>query len=515
MPEEKEQGQAQEQEDAKYSLLADDLASLENYIHDLFNFSPLPIAFISPIGVLLEVNPAFENIAQLKSYELIGEPLEELFEKEPINALAEDTLKEEYIGGREIKFFPKKGKEPMVVQVFSRVRKDEKGEVVGYFIGLFNLENIKKMEKELKKSQTALMNILEDTERAREEAEEERKRTEEIIANLNDGILVFDEDGVLVLMNLQTEEFFGLSREKLIGENVSRFFHYSELRPLANLLGRSIKRLFREELKFEENFILEVTTIPLIRKGKPNGHIIVLHDVSRERVVERMKTEFVSIAAHQLRTPLSAIKWTLKMLLEGDLGHLTAEQREYIEKTFRSNERMIRLINDLLNVTRIEEGRYLYERVSTDILELLQSLLDSYKDEVKNRKIELQFKKPEDSLPKVEVDPEKMQLAIQNLVDNAIKYTLEGGVVTVEVKSGKKEVEISVTDTGIGIPEEQQERVFTKFFRAANALKEETEGSGLGLFITKNVVEAHGGSIWFDSESGKGTTFYLTIPFAK
>lgn len=504
-----------DEDDVKSSLLADDLASLENYIHDLFNFSPLPIAFVSPIGVLLEVNPAFESIAKLKSYELIGEPIEKLFEKEEISDLSEKTLEKGSIRGREMRFFPKKGEESITVQVFTRVRKDEKGEAVGYFLGLFDLSDIKDVEKELKKSQTALMNILEDTEKAREQAEEERKRTEEIIASLNDGIFVFDEDRRLSLMNDQAEEFFGVEKEELIGKKVFKFFHYPELRPLANLLGRKIERLFREELKMEENFILEVSTIPLMSKGKNMGYIVVLHDVSREKVVERMKTEFVSIAAHQLRTPLSAIKWTLRMLLEGDLGDLNEEQQEYVEKTYKSNERMIRLINDLLNVTRIEEGRYLYERTPTNIVEMIQSLVDSYKDEVKKRDIVLEVNKPKEDLPKVEVDPEKVRLAAQNLVENAIKYTLEGGTVTVTIRRVKDEVEISIKDTGIGIPEEQQDRVFSKFFRGVNALKEETEGSGLGLFITKNIIEAHGGNVWFESQVGEGTTFYFTVPLPK
>ncbi|MBD3208042.1 MAG: PAS domain S-box protein [Candidatus Nealsonbacteria bacterium] len=504
-----------DEDDVKSSLLADDLASLENYIHDLFNFSPLPIAFVSPIGVLLEVNPAFESISQLKSYELIGEPIEKLFEKEEIDALAQQTLEEGSVKGREMKFFPKKGEEAIITQVFSRVRQDEKGEAVGYFLGLFDLSNIKQVERELKKSQTALMNILDDTEKAREQAEEERKRTEEIIASLNDGIFVFDKDRRLSLMNPQAEEFFGVDKEELAGKKVFKFFHYPELRPLANLLGRKIERLFREELKLEENFILEVSTIPLTRKGKNMGYVVVLHDVSREKVVERMKTEFVSIAAHQLRTPLSAIKWTLKMLLEGDLGGLTDEQKEYVNKTYVSNERMIRLINDLLNVTRIEEGRYVYDRVSVDLVEMLESLVSSYEDDVKNRGIKLVVNKPEEELPKIKADPEKIRLASQNLVENAIKYTLEGGKVTVTIRNIGNEAEVAVSDTGIGIPEEQQDRVFGKFFRGANALKEETEGSGLGLFITKNIIEAHGGSVWFESEAGKGTTFYFTIPFPR
>jgi signal transduction histidine kinase len=224
-----------------------------------------------------------------------------------------------------------------------------------------------------------------------------------------------------------------------------------------------------------------------------------------------MKTEFVSISAHQLRTPLSAIKWTLKMFLDGDLGELTKEQREFLEKTYQSNERMISLINDLLNVTRIEEGRYLYRVVLTDIVKICQSITDSYKEEIKKRNLKMVFHKPK-KLPMVKVDVEKISLAIQNLIENSIRYTPAGGEIEIFLKEKKNEIEFSIKDTGIGIPKDQQHRVFTKFFRAPNATKMATEGSGLGLFITKNVVEAHGGKIWFESEEGKGTTFYFTLP---
>ena len=500
-----------EEDKIKASLLADDLASLENYIHDLFNFSPLPICFVSPIGVLLEINPSFENISKLKAYELIGEPVEKLFEKKEIEGLTKETLEKGFVGGKEMKFFPKK-EETMIVQVFTRVRKDEKGDVVGYFLGLFDLTHIKKAERDITKSQTALMNILEDTEEARRKAEEEKNRTKEIVNSLTDGLLFFDKDNRLSLMNPRAEKLFGVEEEMIIGKPIGDFFQFSELRPLAFLLGRRIERLFREELKLSENFILEVTTVPLITRGKSMGYLVVLHDVSREKIVERMKTEFVSISAHQLRTPLSAIKWTLKMLLDGDLGEITAEQREFVLKTYDSNERMIRLINDLLNVTRIEEGRYVYKRTPHDIVGLVQSMLDSYEAEIEKRKIKLEFKKPKEKIPEVMIDFEKMVLAFQNLVDNAIKYTPENGKVTVSLIYDKKEIVISVKDNGIGIPKDQQDRVFSKFFRGANVLKMETEGSGLGLFITKNVIEAHGGKIWFNSKKGEGATFSFTIP---
>jgi len=200
------------------------------------------------------------------------------------------------------------------------------------------------------------------------------------------------------------------------------------------------------------------------------------------------------------------------MLLDEDLGEITKEQREFIEKIYESNEKMIRLINDLLDVTRIEEGRYLYRPVLASLENEVQFVVNSYKEEIEKRKLKLEFKEPKKKLPQVMLDVEKMRLAIQNLLDNAIRYTHSGGQVTISLKGDKNKVEFRISDTGIGIPKDQQKRVFTKFFRGANAVKMETGGTGLGLYITKNIIEAHDGKILFKSEEGKGSTFYFSLP---
>ena len=173
---------------------------------------------------------------------------------------------------------------------------------------------------------------------------------------------------------------------------------------------------------------------------------------------------------------------------------------------------MIGLINDLLNVARIEEGRYLYNVTLGSIENIVRSSVDLYQREAKKKKISLVFKKPKTKIPKITVDVEKIHLAAQNLIDNAVRYTFPGGKVTVSLKSDKKEIEFQVQDSGVGIPEDQKERVFSKFFRAANVMRMETDGSGLGLFIAKNIIEAHGGKIWFESKENKGATFYFTLP---
>jgi PAS domain S-box-containing protein len=385
-------------------------------------------------------------------------------------------------------------------------------------------EEIEKRTKELEETRRALINMLEDVEEARLGAEEERSKTQAIITNFVDGLLVFNKENILTLINPKAEDFFKTKGEKIIGRPITELAKLPNLKPLIKLLSQQpfkteieagIKEIFREELEVRENFILEISTFPILREKEKLGTSVISHDISREKLIERMKTEFVSLAAHQLRTPLSAIKWTLRMVLDGDLGQITQEQRDFLQKTYQSNERMISLINDLLNVTRIEEGRYLFKPVLTGIEEIIQPIIKSYREEMKRKKIKLLFQIPKAKLPKLEIDKEKIGLAIENLIDNALRYTLAGGQVTVALKCDKKEIELSVKDSGVGIPKDQQDRIFTKFFRGANVIRMETEGSGLGLFITKNIIEAHGGKIWFESKEEKGSTFYFTLPVKK
>lgn len=502
------------EKDKKISLLLEDISFLESYIHDLFVFSPLPICFINPLNIILEANPAFEKIANFAFGEIIGETIEKLFDKEEIKKLIQDTLEQGFVEGREIKFFPKK-KESIFCQVFTRNRTGEESETTGCFLAVFDLTKIKKPEEELKKAEIALLNILEDVKEARKKSEEEKNKTLAIINNFTDGLLVFNAENKLSFINSTAEGFFNLKTRDVKNKSALELVEDPNLGPLIDFVGKEIQGVFRKEMVLKNNLILEVSTISMTGEEKNLGNLIILHDITREKLVERIKTEFVSLAAHQLRTPLSAIKWTLKMLLDGDLGEINKEQREFIEKTYVSNERMISLINDLLDVTRIEEGRYVYRPVLTDLEPVVQSAFDFFQDEVKKRKLKMEFKKPENKLPKVMIDVEKIGLVIQNLIENAVKYSSPEGQITISLKGNRKEIECSVTDNGVGIPKDQQERVFTKFFRGVNVRRMDTEGSGLGLFITKNIVEAHGGRIWFKSEEKKETTFFFTIPAQK
>jgi len=502
---------ATEKEEEKISTLLEDLTSLESYARDLFSFLPLPVCLVSSVGIILEVNPAFENITGYNIEEIIGKPIEDILIKKEFEELSKETLEKGFVRAKELNILTKEKKE-IPTSVSTILRKSEEGEVIGYFVGLFDLSDIKKTEKDLKNAQIALLNMLEDVEEARGRAEEEKNKTVATINNFTDGLLVFDPDNKLSLINPQAEKIFDIKQRDVIKRSIQELKTFPTLEPLALILLREAKDILRKEIQLKENLVIEVSSVPILRGEERLGNLIILHDITREKLIEKMKTEFVSISAHQLRTPLSAIKWTIKMFLDGDLGEITSEQRDFLGKTYRSNEKMINLINSLLDVTRIEEGRYLYKPVPTEIEPICQFVIKSYEEEVKRKNITVSFKKTEKRLPKIIMDVEKIKLAIQNLLDNAIRYTPSGGNVTIALRHGKKEVEFSIKDSGVGVPKEQQMRIFTRFFRGANVMRMDTEGSGLGLYIVKNIIEAHGGRVWFESEEGKGTTFYFTLP---
>jgi PAS domain S-box-containing protein len=371
-------------------------------------------------------------------------------------------------------------------------------------------------EDELRRVRAALLNILEDTEEARKEAVREKNKTMAMIENLTDGILLLNHNNEVEIISPLVIDFFRKVKKEIIGKNITDLFDNEELKQLQELLiepkRRGVNKVVKKEIAIGKRMDIEVTTVFLEEGAEEGGVLIILHDITRDKLIERIKTEFVSIAAHQLRAPLSAIKWTLRMVLDGDTGEINAEQRDLLEKTYISNERMISLINDLLNVSRIEEGRFLYKQELASMEEIVSTVIESSQELLKMKKMTLTFNKPKEVLPQVSVDREKMELVVQNLLENAVKYTPEGGKLDISLEKNSTDIVFKIKDTGVGIPESQQSRIFTKFFRGDNVIRMETEGSGLGLYTTKNIVEAHRGKIWFDSKEGEGTTFFFTIP---
>ncbi len=506
------------------------LQYLETYLNDLWQFIPLPLSYINPQGIILEANQPLGQFLSKKPEDLIGQHLSAILQdQQRAKILHQEILKNRKIS-QELSLISPQGEK--IVKIWANVRIDEKSQVIGYYLALSDITELKKLQKELEQkvkertqklaetvqelrnSRKALLNILEDVEQAKKQSEQEQAKVKAIIDNFTDALLFFDQNKILQIFNPNAELLFRINSSEILRKNIQEI---KEPPALAKVLEKvRIKKEFRrQELQTPEGRTFEVTSIIVTKDGVEIGTLILIHDITREKRVERLKSEFVSIAAHQLRTPLSAIKWTLKMLLDGDLGRLTKEQLEFVEKTYQSNERMITLINDLLNVTRIEEGRYIYEKTPCKLETLSRQVIEAFQEEILRKKIRFGLLLPKEELPSIYVDQEKIKLVIQNLLDNAIKYTPAGGSIVISIsRPTKDKIEFAIKDTGVGIPSDQQDRVFSRFFRGANILRLETTGTGLGLFIAKNIVEAHGGQIWFESKENQGTTFHFTLPIA-
>ncbi len=379
---------------------------------------------------------------------------------------------------------------------------------------------------ELKKLHDTLENnVLKRT----RDLEQIRSRDEAILASIGDGLVVVNKRGEISYVNRSFEEMLGWKSQEVIGKSMV------EVVPREDSSGTEV--LFKERILTQvlsgKKFIADLTNpfyyirkdksrfpassivAPVVLNGKIIGAVEVLRDITKEKEIDKAKTEFVSLASHQLRTPLSTVSWYSEMLLAGDIGEVTPDQKKYLEEIYHGNQRMVDLVNTLLDVSRIEMGTFIVESKPTDMVKLAKGVIDEHKLQIFEKRIKFiySFKK---GIPLIQADPKILRMVIQNLLSNAIKYTPEGGKVEVSISLVKNNgILFKVSDTGYGIPNDQQNRIFTKLFRADNVVSEDTEGTGLGLYIAKSIVEQSGGKIWFESSENKGTIFYVTLPLKK
>ncbi len=272
-------------------------------------------------------------------------------------------------------------------------------------------------------------------------------------------------------------------------------------------------------------FPVFITVSPIIQEGKVVGVIDVFRDITKEKTIDRAKSEFVSLASHQLRTPLSAVNWYAEMLLSGDLGAVDPNQKKYLEEIYDANRRMVELVNALLNVSRIDLGTFAIEPEELALDKLAKNVISELQPQIVYKKLQL-GEHYDPLLPTIKADPKLTRIIFQNLLSNSARYTADGGKIDLELKLAKSGSDvgdrkaaydgilIKVSDNGFGIPENVKEKVFAKLFRADNAKVRVPEGTGLGLYIVKSIVDAVSGSIWFDSVENQGTTFYVLLPLA-
>jgi PAS domain S-box-containing protein len=358
----------------------------------------------------------------------------------------------------------------------------------------------------------------------------DREKLRTVLENLPVGVLVLRaSDGTTEMMNRAAVTIFGCHE----ADRKGRGSEMAEKCPLEHedgklmahsKLPRVITLTKGKSVTVSDVFVrrsdgtrvnTRETSVPVRNaEGAMEAVIVVLEDITQDREVDRMKSEFVTLASHQLRTPLTGIKWFAELLLRGKAGALSNKEAEYVQQMHVCTDRMITLIDDLLDVSRIETGRkYFIEKKSTDVVKLLQDLFLSLHALAEQRREKLVLSK---SFPKeleLNIDGEKIGHVFQNLLTNALRYSKPGGEIRIGCrKDHPKFVVFSVQDFGLGIPAAQQNRVFERFFRGDNVQTAETNGTGLGLYIAKSIVEGHGGKMWFESVENEGSTFYFSLP---
>lgn len=358
-----------------------------------------------------------------------------------------------------------------------------------------------------------------------EELAEAHSRDEALLESIGDGVLAIDMTGKILLCNQSAEEILQWKRADILGS------HFGSCLPLRSGDGRLlpqsehlIERALRDKCtvrttpqrtyhcgrKDGVSFPLALTAMPFLIGMEIKGIVVTFRDITEEKRVDRMKSEFISIASHQLRTPLTAIGWYIELLQKEAGERLSLDQRDYIAQVIDSHHRMVMLVNSLLNVSRIELGRLKIDPEQTDVLRLVADTVKELRPQIEERR--LQFKSHLPGKVDAFVDSRLVQIVLENLLSNAIKYTPTGGAVELRLVLDPEEMRFEVRDTGYGIPRQQQQRIFEKLFRADNVQKTDTVGTGLGLYIAKFSVEAWGGKIWFESDEGHGATFCFTVP---
>jgi two-component system sensor histidine kinase/response regulator len=349
------------------------------------------------------------------------------------------------------------------------------------------------------------------------------EKLKNITAAMGEGLIVVNPDNKIAFFNEAAGKISGLTASQALNQEYSKVLHFT----WENDNKRHddfVRYVFRyNDVKLDNQIVLITAAgekIPLAisaaplrgQRGEVLGCIVVFRDITQEKEVDKAKTEFVSLASHQLKTPLSAVSWYSEMLSDETAGKLNDQQKDFIKEIREGNDRMIKLINGLLNVSRIDMGTLSISPEPVNLATEMDSVLTEQQFGIKAKRLQV-VKKYDKTLPKINLDLNLIRIVLQNLLSNAVKYSRENGQISIEIKKfNAKEAYVAVTDNGYGIPKIQQPSIFKKLFRADNVKSMKVEGTGLGLYVAKAVVEAFGGKIDFKSEENKGTTFFFTLP---
>lgn len=378
---------------------------------------------------------------------------------------------------------------------------------------------------ELEKNYKAMLNVLEDLDNEKLVAESERRKYLVILENIGDGVIVVNNDGITILMNKAAEVMLGYTLKDLLNK---KYINIVEMenekgekilikdRCLTNALEK--RETMRSEYvcvrKNKTKFFIDIINTPIQLEKNVYGVVMVFRDITKQKEIDKAKSEFVSLASHQLRTPIGIAKWYLEAVKNDTyFKKFPATLREYVDEVYNNNERVLALVRDLLSVSRIDQGRVKDNPHNVDINELMESIVNEMKILAKKRNIKLELKVKIKQSTNIFIDAARLREVVENLIMNALQYNKPNGSVTVTLSKLKSDViKITVQDTGIGIPVDDINKLFFKFFRSEKGTATNAEGSGLGLYVAKSYVTAWGGDISVESKVGEGSTFTVTLP---
>lgn len=355
----------------------------------------------------------------------------------------------------------------------------------------------------------AFNQMTEKLEEANAQTEGERKKLRSVLAHMTDGVIATDREGHVILMNDRAEELLNVYRQNVLGSPLLSLLKLED-----KMNWETVQHTYQSillDFSSDENKQILRANFSVIQKenGPFNGVIVVLHDVTEQQQIEEERREFVSNVSHELRTPLTTLKSYLEALSEGamDDRRLAAKFLNVVQK---ETERMIRLVNDLLQLSKMDAKDYTLNTDSVDFIGFLNKIIDRF-EMAKSEKIQFVRKLPQQKLY-VNIDRDKMTQVLDNIISNALKYSPDGGKVTFRVRNRGDRIFVTISDEGVGIPKNMVGKIFERFYRVDKARSRKLGGTGLGLAITREMVHAHGGEIWADSEWNRGTAIHFTLP---
>ena len=345
-----------------------------------------------------------------------------------------------------------------------------------------------------------------------DEITEARNQASAILDSIADGVIAVNKSGEVLFVNPVVEKVFGINQKASQGKNILGVIRNYDVERLLEKALRTEKPVSQEiRLIYPEPKVFCVNATPLQGHSRQKGGAVVLfNDITQRKKLEDMRTEFVANVSHELRTPLTSIRGFLETLLEGKVED-QATIRRFLEIINRETARLTRLIDDLLNLSKIEERQVVHRWQAVQLLDTVNKAIVMFQAQAKEQNLELVTELPAE-LPVVRGDPDMLAQVLINLVDNAVKFTPSGGRITIRAGASKENVRIDVEDTGIGIPPENLPRIFERFYRVEKSRSRELGGIGVGLAIVKHIIRAHGGKTGVESVVGKGSKFTFTLP---